>query len=79
MTGPPLQYGPFNLGKVLGPIMNVLAMIYSSVIVIFLFFPPYQPVTPENMNYAAVVFGAVLVFSGVLWIAKGRRVFEGTR
>ncbi|CAG8398309.1 unnamed protein product [Penicillium salamii] len=79
MTGPPLQYGPFNLGKVLGPIMNVLAMIYSAVIVIFLFFPPYQPVTPENMNYAVVVFGAVLAFSGVLWVAKGRRVFEGTR
>ncbi|KAJ5349186.1 amino acid transporter [Penicillium brevicompactum] len=78
VTGPPLQYGPFKLGKVLGPIMNALALIYSAVIVIFLFFPPYQPVTPENMNYAIVVFGAVNVLSGVLWIAKGRRVFLGT-
>ncbi|KGO66187.1 Amino acid/polyamine transporter I [Penicillium italicum] len=76
-TGPPLQYGPFKLGNLLGPTMNVLALMYSTVIIIFLFFPPYQPVTPQNMNYAIVVFGAVMVWSGVLWITKGKRVFLG--
>ncbi|PLB47794.1 amino acid transporter [Aspergillus steynii IBT 23096] len=80
ITGPPLQYGPFVLEKV-GALLNILSVVYSTVVVIFLFFPPYQPVTVENMNYACVVFGAVLVFSGGLWVFKGRKVYargEGT-
>ncbi|KAL3444828.1 amino acid transporter [Aspergillus insuetus] len=79
VTGPQLHYGPFTLGRRLGPVLNILGVVYSTVIVVFLFFPPYQPVTPENMNYACVVFGAVLGCSGVVWVVRGRTVYEGVR
>jgi amino acid transporter len=79
ITGPDLQYGPFRLGRILSPLLNVVGLVYSTVIVVFLFFPPYQPVTAENVNYACVVFGAVLVCSGVVWVVKGREVYEGVR
>ncbi|KAL2839522.1 amino acid transporter [Aspergillus pseudoustus] len=82
IAGPPLahsEYGPFRLGGIMGPLLNVIGVLYSALIVVFLFFTPYQPVTKENMNYAIVVFGAVLVISIALWVAKGRRVFAGGR
>lgn len=76
VTGPPLQYGPFQLGK-FGLPLNIFAVIYSTFIVIFLFFPPFQPVTPQNMNYACVVFGAVVLFSIFWWFMRGRHVYTG--
>lgn len=76
LTGPPIQYGPFQLGK-FGLPLNIFAVIYSVFIVIFLFFPPYQPVTAQNMNYACLVFGAVVLFSLVWWFIRGRRTYSG--
>ncbi|KAL4882841.1 amino acid transporter [Aspergillus karnatakaensis] len=70
-SGPPITYGPFRLGKY-GIILNIIAAAYSTLIIVFLFFPPYMPVTSENMNYASVVFGAVLVVSGLGWLIWGR-------
>jgi amino acid transporter len=79
ITGPELHYGPFKLGRILGPVLNIVGVVYSTIIVVFLFFPPYQPVTPQNMNYACVVFGAVLGCSAVVWVVRGRRVYEGVK
>lgn len=76
LTGPRLKYGPFQLGK-FGLPLNIFAIIYSVFIVVFLFFPPYQPVTAQNMNYACVVFGAVVLFSVFWWFVRGRRVYHG--
>ncbi|KAF9888271.1 hypothetical protein FE257_008841 [Aspergillus nanangensis] len=36
-----------------------------------------MPVTAVNMNYACLIFGAVLLFSGIYWVWKGRHVYEG--
>jgi choline transport protein len=40
-------------------------------------FPPEQPVTGTNMNYAIVAFGVVLVIAIVQWIIDGRKNYEG--
>ncbi|KIW20995.1 hypothetical protein PV08_01574 [Exophiala spinifera] len=77
VRGPPLTYGPFRLG-VFGLPLNIFATIYSIFIVIFLFFPPYQPVTAVNMNYACVVFGAVVIFSIFWWFVRGRKTYTGS-
>jgi amino acid transporter len=71
-----LTWGPFKLG-VAGIPVNVVAVIYTTVTSIFLLFPPIQPVTALNFNYASVVFAGVLVFSGVYWLLRGNKAYHG--
>ena len=71
-----VPYGPFRLGRWGLPI-NLISMAYSTILIIFMVLPPYQPVTAQNMNYAGVIFGAVLLLSTVVWVSYGRRVFTG--
>lgn len=40
-------------------------------------FPPETPVTPDNMNYAVVAFGVVLIIAVVQWLVDGRKNYEG--
>lgn len=40
-------------------------------------FPPYQPVTTLNMNYSSLIFGAVIIFSGIYWVFRGRKQYDG--
>lgn len=68
----PITSGHFHF-KRLGPVINLVAIVFLSYTSIFLVFPPYQPVTPVNMNYASVVFGAVFILSAVDWILRGRQ------
>jgi amino acid transporter len=71
-----LLYGPFRLGK-LGIAINLVSIVYTVYVSIFLLFPPYQPVTAQNMNYAPVVLGGVLILSAVWWFIKGKNEFIG--
>ena len=71
-----LQYGPFRLGRAGVPV-NVISILYTLFTSVFLLFPPYRPVTALNMNYACVVLPAVLAFSGVYWLVRGRKVYRG--
>ncbi|KAL5044339.1 hypothetical protein BDW71DRAFT_199029 [Aspergillus fruticulosus] len=71
-----LNYGPWRLGA-LGVPINIVSVLYLSYTTIFMVFPPYQPVTAENMNYSSLIFGAVLIFSAAYWVYKGRRQYTG--
>lgn len=68
--------GPFRLGR-WGLLINLISIAYTMILVIFMVLPPYQPVTAQNMNYAGVVFGAVLLIIVILWTFHGRRVYKG--
>ncbi|KAI7787076.1 hypothetical protein LA080_001168 [Diaporthe eres] len=59
-----LVYGPWKLPNIISLGSGFIAVIYNSYICIFLIFPPFQPVTAQNMNYARVVLGGVLLFGG---------------
>lgn len=71
-----LIYGPWQLGR-LGVPINIVSVVYLSYTTIFMVFPPYKPVTAENMNYSSLILGAVLIFSAVYWVWKGRREYTG--
>lgn len=71
-----LDYGPFKLGR-WGLLVNVVSIVYTIFTSIFLLFPPYQPVSATNLNYAPVVLGGVLVVSVVYWFCYGRRYYDG--
>jgi choline transport protein len=40
-------------------------------------FPPELPVTGNNMNYAIVAFGIIVVIATVQWIFDGRKNYKG--
>jgi choline transport protein len=71
-----LPYGPLRLGK-LGMGVNLVSILYTVYVSVFLLFPPYQPVTAQNMNYAPVVLGGVLILSAVWWFVRGKKEFVG--
>ncbi|RTE85178.1 hypothetical protein BHE90_000340 [Fusarium euwallaceae] len=71
-----LTWGPWQLGKP-GIVVNVVAIIYLIFTSIFLLFPPYQPITAENMNYAPVVLGGAVIFGCVYWPFRARKRYFG--
>ncbi|KAE8164610.1 amino acid/polyamine transporter I [Aspergillus tamarii] len=76
MSPESISPGPWSMGRY-GIGVNVLSIGFLVFTCIFLLFPPYEPVTAANMNYASLVFGAVCILSGVYWLCKGRRMYEG--
>jgi choline transport protein len=71
-----IPWGPWTLGRWGLPI-NLISMAYSIVLIVFMVFPPYQPVRAENMSYASVIFGAAILVSTVLWFVYGRKTYWG--
>ena len=71
-----IPWGPWTLGRWGLPI-NLVSMAYSILLIVFMVFPPYQPVRAENMNYASVIFGAATIVSTVLWFVYGRKTYRG--
>lgn len=71
-----LAWGPWRLGKA-GVVVNIVAILYLGFTCVFMLFPPYQPVTSANMNYAPVVLGGMLVLGGLYWFAFARKQYFG--
>ncbi|KAL8789736.1 MAG: hypothetical protein Q9213_000987 [Squamulea squamosa] len=71
-----IPWGPWTLGK-WGLPVNIVSMVYSIMLIVFAVFPPFQPVTAKSMNYAGVIFGAIMILSTVMWFLYGRKVYLG--
>jgi choline transport protein len=78
LSGERIAWGPWTLGR-FGPAINIFALCYGVFICIFLPFPSQQPVTALNMNYAAPVFGFVILFAVMDWCVRGRKVYVGPK
>ncbi|KAF0323848.1 amino acid transporter [Colletotrichum asianum] len=70
------EYGPFRLGGFLGPVLNVVSLVWMTVVIIFSTFPSAQPVTAQNMNYSTVVMAGWLVSGLCYYFARGHAKFE---
>ena len=66
----------WNLGR-FGLIINIFGLAYCIFAMFWSFWPTELPVTPENFNWSVVIFGAVFFLSLVMYIFKGRQVYEG--
>ncbi|EAS33164.3 GABA permease [Coccidioides immitis RS] len=76
-AGSRLVWGPWRFGK-FGPIINVFALCYLLVILVFSFFPARTPVTdPNDMNYSSVLIVAVMAFSLVYYFLYARKTYQG--
>lgn len=71
-----LPPSPFSLGKFGIPI-NMMAVTYSLWAFFWSFWPQLYPVTLDGFNWAAVIFGGVLLVAIVFYIFKGRHVYAG--
>ncbi|KAH8693058.1 amino acid/polyamine transporter I [Talaromyces proteolyticus] len=65
----------FNLGR-FGAIFNVIAILWTIFIIVWLFFPLYLPVTALTMNYSIAVIAGVFTVSLINWFAYSRKVFK---
>ncbi|GKT86406.1 choline transport protein (amino acid permease) [Colletotrichum tofieldiae] len=70
------DYGPFKLGPILGPILNVVSLVWMVVVIIFSTFPSAMPVTPQTMNYSVVVMAGWLFFGVVYYLSFGKKKFK---
>ena len=73
-----LSWGPWYMPGVLGPAVNLFAIVYVLIILFFSFWPPKLPIDAANMNYTILVTGAVLIFSVTWYYASGRRDYKGS-
>jgi choline transport protein len=72
-----LGSGTFNLGSRWGPIVNVVAILWLIVAMVFSTFPTLQPVTPDNMNYCVVVTMGWMIVGGIYYYLGGKTRFTG--
>ncbi|ESK86661.1 apc amino acid permease [Moniliophthora roreri MCA 2997] len=68
--------GPFNLGRWSKPV-GAIAVSWVSFIVVLLLFPSSQNPVAEDMNYAIVIIGGVVVFASASWMLSARKWFHG--
>ncbi|KAH8652625.1 putative GABA permease [Tricladium varicosporioides] len=72
-----LKWGPWYLPGFWGTANNIFACIYLVFIFFFSFWPANADVTPNNMNWAVLVFGAVVCFSILYYAIYARKVYSG--
>lgn len=70
-------WGPWHVRGVWGIVNNTVACLYLVLLAFFSFWPPFRAVTPANMNYSSLVFGAAVIFSGLYYILSAHRTYKG--
>jgi hypothetical protein len=57
--------------------VNIIAIIYSTYLMIFIAFPTEVPVTLTSFNWAPVMFGGVVVLALAYYLIHARKVYDG--
>ncbi|KAL9548671.1 hypothetical protein PS6_006477 [Mucor atramentarius] len=68
--------GPFHLGP-FSDAINVVSLCWILLTSVLFVCPTEYPVTPDNMNYAIVVFAGVIGASVIYYYARARKFFKG--
>ncbi|KAJ5128858.1 hypothetical protein N7448_002570 [Penicillium atrosanguineum] len=69
--------GPFYMGQRLGMAVNLIALTYIVVTVVFFCFPLVLPATAQNMNYTSVIIVGLMFLVAMWWILRARREYQG--
>ncbi|KAI2631632.1 putative GABA permease [Xylaria nigripes] len=75
--GEHLTWGPWRLRGVFGIANNAFSCAYLLYIFFFSFWPPFRDVTPQNFNWAVLVFGSVVSFCMLYYLVWARNVYTG--
>jgi amino acid transporter len=76
LSGEPLRLGPWNLGRWGTPI-NVFAIIYSIIAIVFSFFPITVNPTLDYMNWSCVMFPGIVIIGLVYYVFRARHIYNG--
>ncbi|PMD31943.1 amino acid transporter-like protein [Hyaloscypha variabilis F] len=71
-----LNWGPWHMGPILGPLANAVGLIYIAIALFFSFWPSTVTVTAETMNWSCLLIGATIIFSIVYYMIYGRHVYK---
>lgn len=74
-----LNYGPWHMSDPVAIIANVVSICYLLLNIVFLLLPPYQPVTAQNMNYASVLLGGVLLLTTIDFFLRAKKTYKGPK
>jgi len=70
--------GPFSLGNgILGNFCNWLCIVWTCFIFVIFSLPTILPVTKDNMNYASVITGGVIILAFIWYFVSGHRHYHG--
>jgi amino acid transporter len=72
-----LRWGPWKMHPVVGIAANIVASCYILFLTVFLVLPTTMPVTAQNMNYASLILGGVLILVTIDWVFRARKKFDG--
>lgn len=78
LRGEPLPPRAWSLGR-WGLWINIAAICWLIPIFIFALFPGATPTSPSTMNYGSLLFGAMVIFSTIYYVVKGRKVYISPR
>ena len=76
LRGERLPYARWSLGRY-GLLMNIAAILFLLVILVFSFFPTVTPVEGSTMNWSILLFGAAIIFAVFYYFFIGRRTYTG--
>ena len=57
--------------------VNIIAIIYSTYLIIFIAFPTEVPVTLTSFNWAPVMLVGVVVLALAYYVIHARKVYDG--
>ncbi|KAF2768363.1 amino acid transporter [Teratosphaeria nubilosa] len=72
----PFPPSRFSLGKA-GNIINIVALAFLILAWLFQFFPSAPNPTAESMNWCVLIYGAVIIFFSIYYVARARHRYEG--
>lgn len=67
----------WTLGSRVGPVVNVVALLYAIFALFWSFWPVERTVRAERFNWNVVIFVGVVVVGVVMYFVRGRRVYTG--
>lgn len=76
IQGGPFPPSRFDLGRFGIPI-NITAICFLVVAFVFLFFPSVPSPDAASMNWAILIYGAIIILAMLYYVFKGRFEYEG--
>jgi choline transport protein len=70
-------WGPWSVPGLWGTVNNAYACVYMVFVIFWSVWPPATPVSASTMNYSIVVTGGVMLLSGLWYVVRGRRDYQG--
>ncbi|KOS13455.1 gaba permease [Malassezia pachydermatis] len=68
---------PFRLPNTLGYLLNIVGLLYVTLTTVLFHFPPFLPVTGDNMNYCVVAFAILEILCLGWWLLYAMRHYKG--